>query len=115
MFFYFFNLRESVRQVAGRFGRLIIAADSFDDAAAMIQVQISGNGGVANGKGDSTKTSGRNLHPGGARHEVRVGQVQVERLGRRVGDVRRERLGLGYALLGRHAADAPEHGRVRAL
>ena len=56
-----------------------------------------------------------NLHPGGARDEVRVRQVQVEGLGRRVGDVRRERLGLGHALLRRHAADAPQHGRVRAL
>ena len=39
--------------MAGRFRRPIIAADSLDDAAAMIQVQISGNGAsrLANEKG----------------------------------------------------------------
>ena len=41
--------------------------------------------------------------------------VQVERLGRAIRNVRRERLGLGHALLRGDAADAPEHGSVRAL
>ena len=124
---------KTLASISERSRRVFIAADSLSDASATNQAQnLPGQRGVAIREREGPvifRCYGRapweivrgnsnerpNLHPRGARHEVGVRQVQVERLGRRVGDVRRERLGLGHALLRRHAADAPQHRRVRAL